>query len=733
MARTQFQIASQMAAQQRILDPNISGEVGTPERKIIDTVAQQIAENEIDLVALNGSLDMDAKFGSDLNAFLGLFKFGRLSGSAATGLVTFSRGVPSPFNIVIPVNTQVSASLAQVSPEGAAPSTVTFRTTLSVTLVAGQTSVDAPVEAIIPGTVGNVPADSITQFANLTSVLGITSVTNQLAFKNGSDRESDPEVKIRFRNTVFRNLAGTQDQYLALAVSTQFTTKANVIGPISRWQEFIQVPTADDNSVTSDGTGNGAVGQWTTVTSTNRFAKAIYTQVPYYVTNGKSGDGTIFYRHDTDFALNVPPLLAGDTYREQVLENAVPYSATTPNVTFFNVYTGGDGSVTLPKPGDVVLLEYSYLSTESRNDLTRGIANCVDVYINGSNPVSAKAVIPLPGTAVNQVFSSNSVDKFSIDNFRRAGLPDVRPQIGNLFTGLFFEPVMDLPDQIVAGNTIYIKNVHYYTVVDVTPVGGTVRARNGIEWNATMPGRSTSDPDVKPWLNGMMWSIGDYSYYGNYYGNFYQVTDPMLASSNSPDTLIGWTSVAVPFNGPVISANTDSSITITNYVYDKNVVDLQTALDGNKQITTDVLAHKANVRYFKLDITVVYSGGASVASTNLGIQQAIADYFDGQYFGTTLQLSDMLVAIRSVTGVQNVRWTQDFSPYSPAEAAEIPGHRITETDITGTPRPPVGTTFDQDITLLDNELPSLPQGMVAGDTKPGLIIRPRAQSTFNIV
>jgi hypothetical protein len=55
---TQQQLALQMVAQLRVLDPSISAEVGTPERKIIDTVAQALAESQIDLDVLSGSLDL---------------------------------------------------------------------------------------------------------------------------------------------------------------------------------------------------------------------------------------------------------------------------------------------------------------------------------------------------------------------------------------------------------------------------------------------------------------------------------------------------------------------------------------------------------------------------------------------------------------------------------------------------------------------------------------------------
>src|SRR5881398_1823324 len=97
---TQRDIALQMVAQLRLLDPSASAEVGTPERKIIDTVAQQNADSQIDLVALRQALDLDSKYGANLDRFLDLFGFGRIKASYATGFVIFSRLTPATSDIL---------------------------------------------------------------------------------------------------------------------------------------------------------------------------------------------------------------------------------------------------------------------------------------------------------------------------------------------------------------------------------------------------------------------------------------------------------------------------------------------------------------------------------------------------------------------------------------------------------------------------------------------------------
>lgn len=745
---SQDQIAQQMLAQLRILDPSISAEVGTPERKIIDTVAQAMAETQVDLNLLGGALDLSAKFGSDLDAFVGLFGFGRQTGAHAVGFVTFSRTTPAAYNIVVPRGTQVQAvdsTLTTVS------FLINFQTTTAVTLAAGATEVIAPIQALLTGDIGNLAANTITAFANLGAPpLGITGVTNETPTTGGDVSESDAELKVRFKNTIFRNLSGTQDQYLALAVATQFSTKATVIGPISRFSEYIQVPYVDDseseaatstfvgtattgsptltsvgvvsggiplvtNPITGTGItagttildiegttytlslpytgapgvvtfvattgepalggGGGFPGVWTTSQSTNPYAKYIYKTVPNFVSNGTLGVGTTFYRQDSDFSLNVPPFNLGDTFRE-FTATEIPNPSTTPykpNVSFFNVYEGGDPTVTMPTPGAVVLLEYSYMSAESRNDYIRNVLNCVDVYVDGENPTNADAVIPTPPGGFN-LFTNNPTDMFYASNFRRVGQPTVSPSVSHIFTGLFWQPVINLPDQIIGGTNTYLLNTHYWVVEDKTLLGGTIRSRNGIEWDPTAAGMASADP------------------------------------------------VGGPYTGPTITNCGVNSLTIGGYSYDKNIADLQVALDGSKQVTTDVLAHRAVRRYFKLDLTVVYNPGVGAGVTNAAIQSALQTFFSGQYFGTTIQMTDLLLVVRNTSGVQNVRWSDDIS-------LEASLARVTECDDLGNPLAgPV--IFNADFYLLDSELPALPDQAVSGDTLPGLILRPRAQNTF---
>ncbi len=620
MATTQQELAVQMLAQFRRLDPSVSAEVGTPERKIFDTVAQALADAQVDLNALQVGLDLDSKFGDSLDRFLALFGFGRQKATYSTGFVTFSRPTASTVDITIPANTQLQTPRTEDSAFNDAGGGIIFYTTTTVVLQAGTTSVVAPIRAAVAGAGGNVAANLIVNMIG-TFVLGVTTVTNETATRGGIDAETDNEFKVRFRNTVFRNLAGTRDQYLALAVATQFSLKANVIGSQSLWREYVQVPPVDDATdydVNDDNVaeaGGGLVAEYTTALSVLPYAKGIWSQFPAHVSNGQSGPGSYFYRPEVDFRLNTDNirLNRGDArriYTAYGALGAVPDPATVknrPNVTFMNVYTGTNPDVQVPRPNETLLVEFSYLSDASRNDLGRNITNAVDVYVDGGNNVPMTTVLTAPTNST--VFVDNPTSKYHYENFRRAGEPAKRPHLGNFLMPLYWQPVTALPPEIIISNNTYTLGTHYWLVEEISEVGGSARARSGIEWSQTVKGN---------------------------------------VDAGAARLITEW--IGVNFQ----------PIEVEGYFYDKNISDLQIALEGSKQITTDVLAHKATPRFFKFDITVSYSRGANTTETNQAIRDAVDTYLKSQYFGVIVQLSDIIDVIHTVPGVDNVRWSSDL-------------------------------------------------------------------------
>lgn len=667
MPATQREQALNMVAQLRLIDPSISAEIGTPERKIIDVVAQALTDSQVDLAALQGALDIDSKFSSNLDRFVALFGFGRQSALFASGFVTFGRLLPSTDDIPIPVGSRVMAV--------SGGRTVIFSTTYATTLQAGDVEIIAPIRAIQAGVDGNVATGAIATIVG-EPIYGITTVTNTQPTSGGKDSESDNQLKVRFKNTIFRNLAGTEDQYLALAVATPFSTKANVVGPISRYQEYIQVPEVDDstaydiNGDLADESGNGVLGEYTSALSSIPFSKYHYADVPIFVSNGGVGVNSFFYRRDVDYRINIDPTLKdrGDTHRLALVGRGPDpitdeETANQPNVTFTNVYTGGFADVQAIRPNDVMLLEHSYLSEASRNDITRNITNAVDVYIDGGDITTATVVIPQPTTA-NLIIDA-PVSKYHYENYRRAGRREHRPLLGNLLMPLMHQPVTEVPEliDVQVGELTYTfeRDVHYWAIEDHTILGGTIRARGGIEWNMDLPAELLDSDDL-------------------------YITDPDI-----------------------------DYITIDGYSYDKSIEALQGALDQAKQVTTDVLAHRARRRYFKLDITVMYEPGSSVAATNDAIQQAVQDFLTSQYFGSVVQLSDLLQVVHGVAGVDNVRWTSDV-PTSTDFA------RVYETNRYGRPLTNIQVEVRRNGRFTEGLIPGLPeiqQMIVAGNPVGG--------------
>lgn len=872
MPLTANDFAVQIIAQARVLNPSFSGEIGTPERKLIDPVAQSLADNQVDLTGLQSALDIDSKFGSYLDQFTMLFGMQRQQAIAATGYVVFSRNTPAVAQIIIPPGTTLQSITA---PDGSGA--VQFVTTSSGSIALNATSSGAvPIRAVITGVVGNVPANSITQMVG-NIVTGVTGVTNANALTNGIDAEDDNSYKVRFKNTWARNLAGTESQYLALAVTGTYTTKAVVVGTQSRYQEYIQVPSYDDAGylggihITTPVDQNtfGTQNQWTAALSTLPYAKQIYTTTQTYVNNGQQGAAEYFYRPGIDYQFNYPARLTGDTLRESpttylTVSATLPTSTITvvstgrpltgpvttpfpatgtlniggqivnytgittntftgctggtgtfgvntpvylvpapgiqPNFTFLNVYNPSAGQIPIPglqalSPQDVILSEYSYVSTASRNDLNHNVSNAVDVYVNGVNPVQTSCVI-LPN-ATTSTFNNNPNSPWYYENYRRDGLPAKRPQLNNYITPLFQPVITSLPASIALNGVNFDLGTDYWLVHETDSLAGSVRARDGIEWN------QNSSPTNN------------------------------IATASAPGSNI--------------------PLEVNNYSFDANVPTLQASLEAARQVTTDVLVHASRVRYFKLDITVMYTPSANYALTNAAIASSIQAYFDNQYFGAVIQLSDLLEVIHEVSGVDNVRWSNDLPTIpnlirvyetdingNPLHGASVDRLRYGATSVseqqtlyvvgspsginnnvadsfvlswaadstnnlpagmttapipflnttTGVPvtgaqiqsairavqpvsgiynnitvtqdsRPATNVTkpilsftltygangsalvptvnntvtssqyaFDTDYFLLDNELPSLPSGQTTGDTLPGLIIRPRAQSTF---
>lgn len=635
MPKTAQDYSNQIRAQLKILDPTLSADPLTPERKIIDTVSEVLASASIDSFTLNYQFDIDTKVGTDLDKFVALFGFARQSGRRATGIVTFSKATPSSSDILIDAGTQI------IKPATSVTSVVVFYTTASVVLPAGGTSVDIPIEAADVGPLYNIPAGTITTISG--AVSDISSVFNATATAGGVDQETDAELRVRFKNTIFRNIAGTQDQYLALAISSRFANKANVIGPISRFNEFVQVPTSG------------------TIISQIPYSKYTYSY-DYYLTNGDATDEVFYSPHGVDytFTATVPPTVAINasttttTSSVTLPQATIPVTSTTgfpasgkiilggqvitytgtTSVTFTGS-TGGTGTFSSGstvafgtiRTNNVLLFEHTYCSINSRNDPTTNLTNYVDIFVSGQDGTEASDSIIFPTSANN--FSASGGSAYFTGKFsRNTGVP---PVVGNRLMEMLWQPILNLPSQLVINGTTYYEGTDYWQVSDITNYRGSRRSRDGIEWSAT------------------------------------------AATS--------------------IGAGTEF---VVGYTFNRLPIVLNELMDGHKQVTTDVLVHAAVERFLNINLIVMYSTSFSKASVDTAIEEALINYLEHQYFGTVIQLSDIIEIAHNVPGVDNVRI---------ATSTDGIGYGVQEVAVDGVT--PVGLPHITDFLLQDSDLPVL--------------------------
>jgi len=135
--------------------------------------------------------------GADLDSWVNDYGFSRLPAVAATGQVTFSRFMAS-LQAVVLIGTQVETA------DGGQVFIVTVDTTNAAynaglggyVLPVNTASIDVPVEAMVPGSAGNVIVDGLNTFTQ--SIPGVDIVTNAAAFTNGADAETDSALRTRF-------------------------------------------------------------------------------------------------------------------------------------------------------------------------------------------------------------------------------------------------------------------------------------------------------------------------------------------------------------------------------------------------------------------------------------------------------------------------------------------------------------------------------------------------------
>lgn len=213
---------------------------------------------------------------------------------------------------------------------------------------------------------------------------------------------------------------------------------------------------------------------------------------------------------------------------------------------------------------------------------------------------------------------------------------------------------------------------------------------------------------------------------GNTYneGTDYWVVHDDTAFGYGPSSLFGleWLAASAPADGTQIVLSGDSG-----YTYNSVPGDVEGRLAQWGLVTTDVRAHAAKQVLLRLNLVVQFDPLAVQAQVTDNISATVSAFMAATSFDSVLQVSDLLQAIHSVVGVDNVRMRTSYEQGVDITPSE--GYGIQQMSATGAllktlavPDPAVSgrSSRSEDISLGDNQVASLYD----------ITVDMRAQNTF---
>lgn len=719
---TASQILARLQSQLALTDSTWDITVGTPEYKILEAVASELATAANNSTLQSYSFDINTKSGSALDQYVSLFGMYRLLGYSATGTVTFSTSSAASANYYIPMGTQV-----YVPPQaGNSTNAVYYQTQAPALILQNTTSAEVPIEATQPGVNGNVPSGAIT--STTSGLTGITSISNTNPTAGGSDPETDAQLRARWSATVFRNLAGTEDQFLSVALGAAPVTLANVIGPQVRIEEQDQITggfytytlgmTATGGSFTISWNGGTTetfaynilpatlqsdlqnTSNWTvppnnswlstlpTVTGTAgvTYSLTLYSNMlPTVQTAGLSG-GTATLSPISGTLGTVTALVVDPAYFYPEGGELVGVNVGSSNQSLMVVNTDYSYGVTAGPPptltltisngsqnpawdiGQTIDFQYEYTPKCSRN--TPGtnppITNKVDIFVNGSISQQVTEEIIFNTTATFVGSGATNYEVLSGNFLQEDGAST--PTVGDIYMQLFQQPALieDFPDSISVGAYTYYL--------------GATRSAS----------RSDANPVSYYWVNDITTNQGS----------------PLSGSG------IAW--IDSGGSGPPLPAN--GTLIPVTYNYNSLISDLNDLMQQVRLVGSDCLVHAAAPALVSINIVVIYGIDQNVSVVNSAITTALETYFSTQQFLGAIRASDVIQTVMGVSGVVNARMTRSTSPSDNATGGGINNVAVYPSATPGTnivnilaQYPPNNTNSPSDFYLNSNQLPELYQ------------------------
>lgn len=681
---TPSDIASQMVQALALSEPELDTGVGTPIRKMLDTVSEAIAESHLDRYLLSYSYDIDSRNGADLDAFTALFGFRRLVARSSSGTILLQRSTPATQSIVVPAG-------AQASNGDSAP--VIVRTTSPAVFPRGATFLEIPAHAVIGGSVGNLPASSVIRW--LTPVDGISSVTNPAPFTGGSDAESDAQFRERFKKTVFRNLAGTQDMYTAIAQADQSVTSVEIYGTTKRWTERVEVVSGVATPSVASTIESFAISNATNATpiTISTITPHGMNQGDYVYISGVGGNTAAngfrrIYSVPTERSFSLISATSSSTVagsgaytsggtvvpviRMQWIDPTTAQVHFGPNIDLGQVHprslytfssTVVPATVTVADveavPDGIYDLSFLYSSQGSRNVPGYSVGRLldrVDVWVDGSSAETASVVSILDG---ENALTAGPGNFGTIGVHRR---PDgSRVASGNLYIEVPFAPIITLPATLTVGTATLDLGTDYWIGVQETQsaVGGS-GCRDIIEVSsaAVQTGlvNITSSTNATPivltipahsFAVGQRVRVDGHTTNTNANGDFYvsAVGATTITLEGTSGNGVGGASGTVKLYHPV------------GVQYDFNVVPYRISreVESWRLVASNLMVHKARPLPLRIFCAVILQPGWTLTNVQTAVDQAASELLASLGIGSVMQISDLLNAIGDVSGVDSVR------------------------------------------------------------------------------
>lgn len=198
LKQAQQQLTLQFAAVATVA-PNT--DQGSAIQALLNTVALLFSQGQVSQTAMANVSRLATSFGSDVDSFVAPFGYTRLGAAASSGSVTFSLNSVSSQQIVIPIGTIVIASNGLQFTVVIDQTQTGYSAALNGYVIpVGQLSVSATVQCNSIGKIGNVKATQINALYGGagTPKPAVDNVSNPQDFINGTDTETDAQLKARF-------------------------------------------------------------------------------------------------------------------------------------------------------------------------------------------------------------------------------------------------------------------------------------------------------------------------------------------------------------------------------------------------------------------------------------------------------------------------------------------------------------------------------------------------------